>query len=86
LLKFIIIFVKKSWILGKKKPGRLLQHNQAEEKRLRFSCNSSFGTIEIGIESGKSTKKKNRNNIFNPFDMGIKVGQGMKLLQQTDSD
>jgi hypothetical protein len=74
--------------LGKKKPGRSLQHNQAkgQKKSLRFSGDALLGTVEIGVESRKSTKKKNRNNVFNALDMGIKIGQGMELLQQTDRD
>jgi len=53
---------------------------------LRFSYKALLGTIEVSIESGKSTKKENRNNIFNSLDVGIEVGQGVELLQQTHCD
>jgi len=53
---------------------------------LCFNFYSPFGTIEVDVENGKNGEKQNRNNIFNPLDMGIKVGQGMEILQQTDGN
>jgi len=59
---------------------------------LREYCRSALclsddffpGTVEIHVKDRKNTEKQNRDNVFNPLDMGVKIRECVVFLQQAD--
>ena len=74
-------------ISGTKKPGRFCGQVfgvYIECKVQLFSSNSFRRFIEVCIKCREGAKKHNCNNVFNTFDMGVKIRQGVEFLHQTD--